>query len=87
LVSLSSGCASSYGLCGDCKKIDGRNAYVVAFTQTAGLVHTPAEIRLGDTSFPMLYQGNAWIDESSFRILRLRTDLLAPQPEAQLQKN
>jgi hypothetical protein len=67
------------------QKIDGRNAYVVAFTQTPGLVHAPGEIRVGRESFPMLYQGVAWIDESSFRILRLRTDLLTPQPEAQLQ--
>jgi hypothetical protein len=68
------------------QKIDGRNAYVVAFSQTPGLVHAPGEIRVGGDSFPMLYQGIAWIDESTFRILRLRTDLLAPQPEAQLQK-
>jgi hypothetical protein len=68
------------------QKIDGRNASVVAFTQTPGLVRAPGEIRVGDKSFPMLYQGIAWIDESTFRILRLRTDLLAPQPEAQLQK-
>jgi hypothetical protein len=68
------------------QKIDGRNASVVAFSQTPGLVHAPGEIRVGDKSFPMLYQGIAWIDESTFRILRLRTDLLAPQPGAQLQK-
>jgi len=68
------------------QKMDGRNAHVVAFSQTAGLVHAPGEIRVGDKSFPMLYQGIAWIDESTFRIARLRTDLLAPQPEAQLQK-
>jgi hypothetical protein len=68
------------------QKIDGRNADVVAFSQTPGLVHAPGEIRVGDESFPMLHQGIAWIDESTFRILRLRTDLLAPQPEAQLEK-
>jgi hypothetical protein len=68
------------------QKIDGRNADVVAFSQTPGLVGAPGEIRIGDESFPMLHQGIAWIDESTFRILRLRTDLLAPQPEAQLEK-
>jgi hypothetical protein len=68
------------------QKIDGRNAYLVAFSQTPGLVHAPGEIRVGDKSFPMLHQGIAWIDESTFRILRLRIDLLAPQPDAQLQK-
>ncbi len=68
------------------QKIDGRGVYVVAFAETPGLVQVPAEIRLQDTSFPVLCQGIAWIDESDFRILRLRTDLLAPLPEAQLRK-
>jgi hypothetical protein len=68
------------------QKIDGRSASVVAFTQTPGLVRAPGEIRVGRESFPMLYQGIAWIDESTFRIVRLRTDLLAQQPEAQLEK-
>jgi len=68
------------------QKIDGRDADVVAFSQTPGVVRVPGEIRIGDESFPMLHQGIAWIEESSFRILRLRTDLLAPQPEAQLEK-
>jgi hypothetical protein len=65
---------------------DGRGVYVVAFAETPGLVQVPAEIRLRDTSFPVLCQGIAWIDESDFRILRLRTDLLAPLPEAQIRK-
>ena len=34
----------------------------------------------------MLLQGIAWIDQSDFRIVRLRTDLLAPQPEIQVQR-
>ena len=29
----------------------------------------------------MLFQGIAWIDEADFRIVRLRTDLLAPRPD------
>jgi hypothetical protein len=34
----------------------------------------------------MLLQGIAWIDQSDFRIVHLRTDLLAPQPAIQVQK-
>jgi len=34
----------------------------------------------------MLLQGIAWIDQTDFRIVRLRTDLLAPQPEIEYQK-
>jgi hypothetical protein len=29
----------------------------------------------------VLFQGIAWIDEADFRIVRLRTDLLAPRPD------
>jgi hypothetical protein len=29
----------------------------------------------------MLMQGVAWVDKQSFQALRMRTDLLAPQPE------
>ena len=34
----------------------------------------------------MLLQGIAWVDQTDFRIVRLRTDLLAPQPEIDYQK-
>ena len=34
----------------------------------------------------MLLQGIAWIDQSDFRIVRLRTDILAPQPQVNFQK-
>jgi hypothetical protein len=33
----------------------------------------------------MLTQGVAWIDKESFQFLRMRTDLLAPQPEIGLE--
>jgi hypothetical protein len=35
-------------------------------------------------SIPTLLQGIAWIDQSDFRIVQLRTDLLAPRPDSQL---
>ena len=34
----------------------------------------------------MLLQGITWIDQSDFSIVRLRTDLLAPQPEISLER-
>ncbi len=34
----------------------------------------------------MFLQGIAWIDQSDFRIIRLRTDVLAPQPQILLQR-
>src|ERR1022692_588469 len=37
-------------------------------------------------SVPMLLQGIAWVDQTDFRIVRLRTDLLAPQPQVDFKK-
>lgn len=34
----------------------------------------------------MLLQGIAWVDRSDFRIVRLRTDLLAPQAASQFEQ-
>ena len=34
----------------------------------------------------MLLQGIAWVDEEDFLIRRLRTDILAPQPEIDLKE-
>jgi len=34
----------------------------------------------------LLFQGIAWIDQDSFRIFRLRTDLLKPQSKIRLQQ-
>ena len=63
------------------QKIGGHKTFVVAFAQKPGTESHPGTITLPRAgSVPMLCQGIAWIDESDFRILRLRTDLLAPQP-------
>jgi hypothetical protein len=63
------------------QKVDGRMTFVVAFAQVPGSVENPAKIAAAKTTIPMLLQGIAWIDVNDFRILRLHTDLLAPQPE------
>lgn len=38
----------------------------------------PGEVRVRGKSVAVYYQGIAWVDASDFRIVRLRTDLLAP---------
>ena len=68
------------------QKMNGHDAYVVAFAQLPGRVKVPAEITLGANAYPLLYQGIAWIDEATFRIVRLETDLLAPLPSISLQR-
>jgi hypothetical protein len=68
------------------QKTDGHNTYVIAFAQVPGAVEQPGRIVTERGSIPMLLQGVAWIDQTDFRIVRLRTDLLASQPEINYQK-
>lgn len=68
------------------ERIGKRQAYVVGFAQRPGWVEAPMYFVQNRQSVACLFQGVAWIDESSFHILRLRTDLLAPRPEVGLHK-
>jgi len=64
----------------------GHKCYVVAFAQKPGFATVTGMLIEAGRSVRLLFQGIAWIDEESFRIVRLRTDLLAPRPEIGLQK-
>jgi hypothetical protein len=68
------------------QKIGKREAFVVAFTQIPGSVNVPMMMVNGGKFVPMLFQGVAWVDQEDFRIIQLRTDILAPQQEAGFQK-
>jgi hypothetical protein len=68
------------------QRTDGHNTLVVGFAQIPGSIEYPGKILTEKGSIPMLLQGIAWIDQTDFRIVRLRTDLLAPQPEIEYQK-
>jgi Tfp pilus assembly protein PilF len=68
------------------QKVNGRNAYVVAFAQIPGKAHFTGNFRQGSTSGTMFSQGVAWIDTATYQIIRLHTDLLAPLPELRLEK-
>ena len=68
------------------QKIDGRPTFVVVFAQDPELVKMPAVIQLESGSFPLLYQGVAWIDQETYRMVRIRTDLLAPLPTVQVKQ-
>jgi hypothetical protein len=74
---------SNYRLLGE-QKMYGHETYVVAFAQSPDRVTIPGQISAGGRTYPLLYQGIAWIDEATFRIVRLRTDLLAPLAEIQI---
>ena len=64
----------------------GLRCYVVAFAQKPGFATITGTVVQGGRSACILYQGIAWIDEASFRIVRLRTDLLAPRPDIGLER-
>jgi hypothetical protein len=63
-----------------------RRCYVVAFAQKPGSATITGMFFSGRRSVCLLYQGIAWIDEARFRIVRLRTDLLAPRPDIGLER-
>jgi hypothetical protein len=68
------------------QKIGKREAFVVAFAQIPGSVNLPAMMVNGGRNIPILFQGVAWVDQEDFRIIQLRTDILAPQQQVGLQK-
>ena len=69
------------------QRVDGRDTYVLAFAQIPGEAHNPVTmIGKHGVTVHLLTQGIAWVDKSNFHILRMRTDLLAPQPEIDLEQ-
>ncbi len=68
------------------QKLGKRQTFVIAFAQIPGAVNVPGTMLSDGRAVPILFQGIAWIDQEDFRILELRTDILAPQLEVALQK-
>jgi hypothetical protein len=66
------------------QKVDKRPTFVVGFAQDPKLVKVPGVIQTERGEVPLLYQGIAWIDQETYKIVRLRTDLLAPLPTIKL---
>lgn len=62
----------------------GRKTYVIAFAQVPKAVTDPAHFESLGRAAPFYYQGILWVDQGSFDIVMLRTDLLAPVPDLQL---
>jgi hypothetical protein len=68
------------------QRLDGQRLLVLAFAQKPHFVLSPGIFQSQGRTVPMFFQGLAWIDPSDFRIVRLRTDLLAPLPEVSVQR-
>ena len=65
---------------------EGRKTFVVAFAQDPHKVADPAYFEAGGRTAPFYFQGVLWVDQATFDIVRLRTDLLSPLPELHLRK-
>ena len=68
------------------QQTDGHSTFVIGFAQIPGSVESPGQILASKGSIPLLLQGIVWIDQSDFRIVRLRTDILASQPQVEFQQ-
>jgi hypothetical protein len=66
------------------KEVIGKQATeVVVFAQTSS-THQKERFTIGGESVSVLTQGVAWIDAANNQIVRMRTDLRAPEPEIRL---
>ena len=59
---------------------------MVVFAQNPANVQVPAEVRLEGNGIPVFWQGIAWVEELTFRLIRLQSDLLDPIPSIHLQQ-
>jgi hypothetical protein len=65
---------------------DGRKTFVIAFAQVPAKVTNPALFQSEKKVAPFYYQGVLWVDQSTFDIVRLRTDLLTALPDLNLRQ-
>jgi hypothetical protein len=68
------------------ENLEGRDAYVVAFAQRPAVARQTLLAVFSNRRAVVFMQGVAWIDPENFRIIRLRTDLLRPEPIIGLKK-
>ena len=66
--------------------IDKRETYVAAFAQRPVATRLVEWVGNGEKTAAVLLQGVAWIDPTTYQIIRMRTDLLAPRPDVHLER-
>jgi hypothetical protein len=68
--------------------VNGRQTRVVAFAQRPIPAAVAVFFKLSSgESIPVILQGVAWIDAETYQVLRIRTDLLAPQTDTGLRQD
>jgi len=63
--------------------VGGEETEVVGFVEIPGKYPWPTESRRGTVVVPLCLQGLAWIDATTYQIVRIETFLLAPPPEVE----
>ena len=66
------------------QSMDDHKTFVLAFVQMPNQVKLPGKFKSAGKEEPFFFQGIAWIDQSTFNVVRLQTDLLSPVPSVNL---
>ena len=66
------------------QRMDNHKTFVLGFVQIPSQVKVPGNIHLVRKGSCFFFQGIVWIDQSTFDVVRLRTDLLSPVPSVNL---
>jgi hypothetical protein len=68
------------------QRVDGHATYVVAFAQRPEAARLLAGFKANGPEVLVLSQGVAWIDCDAYQVVRMRTDLLNPEPRVRLDR-
>ncbi len=68
------------------QRMDDHKTFVLGFVQVPDQVKIPGKFSWAGKEAPFFFQGIVWIDQSTFDVVRLRTDLLSPVPSVNLRQ-
>ena len=68
------------------QRMDDHKTFVLGFVQVPDQVKTPGKFSWAGKEAPFFFQGIVWIDQSTFDVVRLRTDLLSPVASVSLRQ-
>jgi VWFA-related protein len=68
------------------QRMDDHKTFVLGFVQIPDQVKIPGKFNWAGKEVPFFFQGIVWIDQSTFDVVRLRTDLLSPVPSVNLRQ-
>ena len=66
--------------------MDDHKTFVLGFVQVPDQVKIPGKFNWAGKEAPFFFQGIVWIDQSTFDVVRLRTDLLSPVASVSLRQ-